>query len=406
MPHTPHPDPDLGSRLAALCERLTTARRTDLSGTTATTGFRALGPLLDFAIYNSGDTDSDPTHLNHCHDLEREAVSFFAGLFRAPERWWGCVTHNAADATLHALHLARIRLGTAVVYHSAAAHPSVPNAARILGLHAIAIQTTDTGEMNYLHLTHELAHHRGPAAIVVASIGTPWTDAADDVAEIHRRLDQFAIIRRHVHSDAAGTGIPLALSDAPPPFDLSDGADSISISGNTVLGLPVPVGVLVTRRRHATAALTSAHRSGDPVDAHSGLATIMLWHVVASLGRQGLRERVQYGIDLAAYTEQRLYDIGWPNWRRPGAPAVVLPTPPPDVTAQWTLMTDGRISRITCHPGMTYQHVDKFVTDLAPHSVDHARTYRHGATTREPSRSSEGPVSSPGETRCRTSARV
>ncbi|MEU2665987.1 hypothetical protein [Micromonospora sp. NPDC007220] len=113
MPHTAHPDPELGSRLAALCEWLTTARRIDLTGTTATTGFRALAPLLDFAIYNSGDTDSDPTHLNHCHDLEREAVSFFAGLFRAPERWWGCVTHNAADATLHALHLARIRLGTA-----------------------------------------------------------------------------------------------------------------------------------------------------------------------------------------------------------------------------------------------------------------------------------------------------
>ncbi|SBT40712.1 pyridoxal-dependent decarboxylase [Micromonospora narathiwatensis] len=332
-----------------------------------------MAPLLDFAVYNSGDADSDPAHLNHAHDLEREAVSFFAGLFRAPERWWGCVTSSGADATLHALHLARARLGAAAVYHSAAAHPSVPSAARLLGLHTVVVAIDPTGEMDYDDLTRQLAVHRGPAAIVVATIGTPWTDAADNVAEIHQRLDQLGITRRHVHSDAAGTGIPLALSDDPPPFDLSDGADSISLSENTIIGLPMPAGILVTRRQHAVPDPTGRGRGCDAVDARSGLARIMLWYATARLGRRGLRERVQHGAELAAYTEQRLHDVGWPRWRRPGALAVVLTTPPPSVRARWILLTAHGLSRIICHPGITCQHIDEFVADLAPHaySVSH-----------------------------------
>ncbi|MEU3458223.1 pyridoxal-dependent decarboxylase [Micromonospora sp. NPDC006766] len=367
MSQAPHHTPDLGPRLAALFDRLTTAHRTDLTGSTSTTGFRMFAPLLDFAIYNNGDADSDPAHLNHAHDLEREAVSFFAGLFRAPERWWGCVTSSAADATLHALHMARARLGAAAVYHSAAAHPSVPSAARLLGMHTVTVATDPIGEMDYNDLTRQLAAHRSPAAVVVATIGTAWTDAADDVAEIHRRLDQLDIARRHVHSDAAGIGIPLALCDDPPPFDLTDGADSISVSANSFIGLPIPAGILVSRRRNAVAGSTGGGRGCDAVDARSGLAAVMLWYATARLGRRGLRERVQHGAELAAYAEQRLHDVGWRCWRRPGALAVVLPTPPPNVTARWSLLTANGFSRIVCHPGITYQHIDEFAADLARH---------------------------------------
>ena len=77
------------------------------------------------------------------------------------------------------------------------------------------------------------------------------TEAVDDVTTIRRVLADVSIRRAYIHSDAALSGLPLALM-APgcrPGFDLADGADSISVSGHKFLGSPIPCGVVIINGR-------------------------------------------------------------------------------------------------------------------------------------------------------------
>jgi hypothetical protein len=54
-------------------------------------------------------------------------------------------------------------------------------------------------------------------------------------------------------------------------------------------------------------------------------------------GLDGLRNRVRYARDMAAYTVEQLNRIGWPSTRHPHAMTVVLDPPPADIaTLDWS----------------------------------------------------------------------
>jgi hypothetical protein len=50
-------------------------------------------------------------------------------------------------------------------------------------------------------------------------------------------------------------------------------------------------------------------------------------------------------------------------------------TPPPTVEARWELLTANGLGRAICHPGTTYQQVDEFFGDLAPHATGTANDW-------------------------------
>ncbi|MFC7483046.1 pyridoxal-dependent decarboxylase [Luedemannella flava] len=322
---------------------------------------------------------------NHTKQVEQQVINTIADLLRAPASRWGYVTTGSTEGNLHALDAAWQTYPDVVVYTSTAAHYSVAKAARMLKLPLIMVRADDTGQMDYDDLAGQLSLRRDRAAIIVATAGTVMTEAVDNVTRIVEICHTMAITRRLVHVDAALSGIPLALlPDAErPAFDFTAGATSIVISGHKFLSTLMPCGVLVYAQPphtplHARVAYTGSVDSTIS-GSRSGHTPLILWHVLQTLGTEGLRARAQASRDLAAYTHAQLGQVGWEATRNPYAFTVVLRTPPAAVRDKWVLADDGQYSHIVCAPGITQVQIDDFLTDLQA-----AREHRAASPTAVP----------------------
>jgi len=322
-------------------------------------------------LNNVGDPAVDGLGVNHTKPFELAVIEFVADVLRAPTGRWGYITSGATEGTLHALYLARRRFPTAVVYYSTAAHPSVAKATAVLGVDTVVVRTQSGGELDYQDLAAVVGQRRDRPAIVVATAGTTFTEAVDDLHQILAVLDGQAVTRRFVHVDAALAGIPLGLlsPEARPGFDFGDGADSIVVSGHKFLGAPMPCGVLVTRTRPDPAQQPRGAYAGSPdstlLGSRNGHTALILAHIIHRLGRDGLQARVLHARSVADYAVRRLAAIGWPAWRHPQAFTVVLRRPPALVCQRWVVVSDGADSvHIVCMPGVTTVQIDEFVADL------------------------------------------
>ncbi|MBM0230532.1 hypothetical protein JNW91_00755 [Micromonospora sp. STR1_7] len=97
--------PKKGPSARRLLRQLTAAQATNIGfPAAADIDYRDVAALLAHLLNNVGDPDADPTHPNHSKDLEREVLAFPAGLFRAPERWWGYITNGGSESNLYERH--------------------------------------------------------------------------------------------------------------------------------------------------------------------------------------------------------------------------------------------------------------------------------------------------------------
>ena len=242
-------------------------------------------------------------------------------------------------------------------------------AAHLLAMPTAVVSTLPSGEIDYNEPRVHAAAPCDRPVIVVACIGITMTEAVDDVRRIHQVLDDVGVSDRYIHSDAALAGIPLALTQRRPGFDIGDGADSVAVSGHKFLGTPVPCGVVVARRHHADHLAHMVAYTGSPdstiTGSRSGHAAVMLWWAIHHYGSAGLQARAEQGRQVAGYACDRLQRIGWPAWRNPLALTVVLRPLPPDVAARWPLATADGWSHLICMPGVTRARIDAFITDVA-----------------------------------------
>ncbi|MBG0567539.1 histidine decarboxylase [Actinoplanes aureus] len=366
---TAMPPSEMAPRYQELLRRLTTAARTNLGFPAATDiDYRPLAPLLGVLLNNLGDPWTDGVWPLHAKGIERDVLSFFAQLFRAPAGWTGYLTSGGTEGNHYGLWRGRTRLPNAVAYHSAAAHYSVPKAEHLLGLPSVTVAAAATGEIDYTDLQRQAARFPSRPAIVTATIGTTMTEAVDDVQRIHQALDAAGNTHRYVHSDAALAGVPLAVTADRPAFDLGDGADSISISGHKFFGTPLVCGVVIDGRGLGDLPPTIRY-TGAPdtsiTGSRTGLGAVMLAHALDVLGLPGLLDRAQRARSLAAYACHSLQAIGWPHWRNPAAFTVMLREPPQTVRARWHLPSTDGWSHLICMPGITTRHIDALIRDLA-----------------------------------------
>ncbi|MFG2059405.1 histidine decarboxylase [Micromonospora sp. NPDC048930] len=316
---------------------------------------------------NIGDPATDPGGAAHTKALERAVVAWFADtLAMPPDDRWGYVTTGGTEGNLAALHAAHRRHRRAVVYYSAAAHYSIPKIVDVIGARAVVINARPDGEMDYAHLAAQVRRRPTRPAIVVATAGTTMTEAVDDTTRIRDVLAAHGP-GGHLHVDAALSGIPLAL-DGQLRIDDGSGIGSIAISGHKFLGVPMPCGVVLIRDRAARihgGHITYTNTADTTISgSRCGLAAALLWHAIASYGREGHRWRASEARQLAAYTVDRLTAAGWPAWRHPHAFTIVLDTPPATVRQKWLLATDGAVSHVICMPGVTRRQIDAFVADI------------------------------------------
>jgi histidine decarboxylase len=362
-------DEATAAELAALLRALDQgrSRKTGFPGT-GRFDYRPLAPFFEQGLADLGDPEAASTVDHHTRAMEDEVVEFFADLFRAPvDDRWGYVTTGPTEGTLYGLYAARVMYPDGMVYFSETAHPSVAKAVELLGLPSITVRTSPSGELDYADLRRVMDSRRARPAIVVATAGTPATGAVDDVRQIQRVFADLAMVRHYVHTDAALGGIPAALLDEEPGFDLAAGADSISVGGQEFIGTPFPCGTVILRRslrdrvaRADGGELPEAVLSGT----RNGHAALLLWYALRRLGISGLRQRAEHGQELAEHLVRGLAEQGWPTWRNPGAYTVLLKAPPVDVAHRWRLSIVDGWTRVACVPGVTRDQVDRFLDDL------------------------------------------
>lgn len=331
--------------------------------------YRALDPFLSFSLNNAGDPFMPMTYLLNSHEFEREVVSFYAELAKAPEdQWWGYVTNGSTESNLYGLYLGRELLPDGIAYFSQDSHYSVGKNLHFLNMRHIMIRSQPNGEMDYDDLRETLRIRRDAPPVIFANIGTTMKEARDDIGVIRSILDDLAIENRYIHCDAALSGGYAAFLDPPPAWNFEDGADSIAISGHKFLGSPIPCGILLARRAHVDRIGRSVAYIGS-VDttisgSRNGFTPLVLWHAIRSLGVEGMKKRTERALSTAAYAEKQLRQAGIEAWRNPQALTVVFPSPPPDIREKWQLASAGGQSHLICMPHVSRKQVDELVSDI------------------------------------------
>ncbi|MGZ3519678.1 MAG: histidine decarboxylase [Vulcanimicrobiaceae bacterium] len=362
--------PEDRARIDALFERVSAANALAVGyPASKDLDVRDLSRFLAFAMNNIGDPFAESTYRVNTREFERDVVAFFASLLRAPEgNWWGYVTNGGTEGNLYGLYLARELHPNGIVYFSEQTHYSVSKNLHFLGMRHIMIRSQHSGEIDYEDLRETLKIHRDSPPIVFANIGTTMTEARDDIGKVRSILDDLAIRQSYIHSDAALSGGYAAFLDPRPSFDFADGADSIAISGHKFLGVPLPCGVVLAKKRNVERIARSIDYIGS-LDttisgSRNGFTPLALWYVIASLGVEGLRERARAALDLAAYAQAQLQARGVAAWRNPNAITVVFPKVSEALKAKWQLATE-RFSHLIVMPGITTATIDAFVSEVA-----------------------------------------
>ncbi|MFD0576196.1 PLP-dependent aminotransferase family protein [Dactylosporangium darangshiense] len=308
--------------------------------------------------------------------LATHVLTVVADLFRAPAQGWSGAIHGGLlMATIDVLAEARRRHPDTVVYLCRTGHDHVRDAVDRLGLPLQVIRHTTGGGMNVQHLAAMLHRRPGAPGLVVASAGSPASEAHDDVSAI-RTITAAAGGAVHVHVDAPLAGWHRALLDRTASrragIDFADGADSIVVDGHQFLGTPLHSAVAVLRIVPAPDSPPRANRATPiggcptgPVGDGGGAAAVQLWHVINIIGVDGLTVRARRARALARYTLRRLEEARWPAWAHPDAVTVLLRPPSPTLRQRWSLPVDGDWARIVCMPGRTEAHIDQFLYELA-----------------------------------------
>lgn len=330
--------------------------------------YSELYPFLSYALNNIGDPSLSSSAGMNSHAFEREVLSFYADLFKAPpNNWWGYVTNGGSEGNMYALYMARELYPDGMVYYSEATHYSVQKNISLLNMQSIVIRTDSRGEMDYEDLKDTIQWHRHQPAIILANIGTTMTEAKDNIRQIQSILKRYAIKNFYIHCDAALAGPYLSLLDAS-HFDFSFGCDSIAISGHKFMGSPLPCGVILVKKQYRDRIGRSIPYIGTLDTTISGsrnaIAPLFLWYAIEKYGKKGLLERAKANLANAVYLTEALNKINVAAWRNDNALTVVLPRPSHKICAKWQLATDGDIAHVICMPGVSREMLNSFIEDM------------------------------------------
>jgi len=357
-------------RLADLLERIK-EKSSDFLGYPVSRDFdfSRLYDFLDYPLNNLGDPFSRSTWKVDSRLFEQEVITFMADLFRAPENdFWGYVTNGGSEGNLYGLYLARELYPQGIVYFSKETHYSVSKNIHLLNMRHIMIQTLENGEIDYKDLEETMRINRDKPAVIFANIGTTMTEAKDDIKKIQRILDDLVITESYIHSDAALAGGIAPFLDPIPPFDFSDGADSISVSGHKSFGSPIPCGIVIAKKSNVSRIARSISYIGSLdttiTGSRNGLTPLFLWYTIKKLGKKGLKKRIHKALALADQTQKRLLDLGVAAWRNPGSLTIVFPEAPDAIKKKWQLATADGQSHVIIMPHVDHEQIDSFINDL------------------------------------------
>ncbi|MEV0965509.1 pyridoxal-dependent decarboxylase [Streptomyces sp. NPDC049910] len=324
-----------------------------------------LASLLGVFVDHREDPYSRNLFAAGTREYEEAVLEYFAAFAGAsPGEAHGYVAASPQEALLHGLALARRRLPEPSVYVSEQARYDVVRACELLGMNRVAVRARPDGTMDAGDLRLQTRIRGGAGAAVVATCGTPQRGAIDNVADL--RAVAAAAGPVHVHVDATAGGLAAAHSNRVPPWSLAHGAHSITLSGHPLLGLPVPAGISLVRRETMPPTPSGITLPDHlVVGSRGGLATLMLWTRLRSLGRAGVAAMVARCQDVAAYAFEQFEAAGVSPELVPGSLTVTFARPPHWVLDKWGLQCVGDLAQIVTTGPVTRTAVDELAADLS-----------------------------------------
>ena len=237
-----------------------------------------------FPYNNVGNPFGESPIPYHTHDFERELILRFGRLFSFPANdSWGFLSHSGTDSNMHDMYMGRTllqeRTGTLPkAYFTREAHYSIQILRDLLGLETVFVDTLADGGMDPDDLVRKLAENSRHPALVVATIGTTFKGAVDQLDPIQDALKDHP---SYLHLDAAlfGGYLPhTAYADAVSFQSRSDPTttryDSIAVSCHKFFGFPSPAGLFITTQEHFDQFNTLFSRIHNPEYIHHVPGTI------------------------------------------------------------------------------------------------------------------------------------
>jgi len=186
------------------------------------------------------------------HMLEADLVERFAGRYGFDEDGvWGIVSNSGTDSNMHGVYMGRMLLQartgeTPRFYYTNEGHYSIQIIGNLLGMTAVRVAANPDGSMDIEDLGEKLAANKDAPALVVATLGTTFKGAIDDIDAIQRKLKGT---ESYVHLDAALFGGYIPSTGYLPQFQQQGPAgsryDSLAISCHKFFGYPGIAGIFI-----------------------------------------------------------------------------------------------------------------------------------------------------------------
>eukprot|EP01059_Diplonema_ambulator_P003447 TRINITY_DN13135_c0_g1_i2.p1 TRINITY_DN13135_c0_g1~~TRINITY_DN13135_c0_g1_i2.p1 ORF type:complete len:532 (+),score=253.55 TRINITY_DN13135_c0_g1_i2:48-1643(+) len=327
--------------------------------------------VMKYSINNLGDPFIESNYGVHSRKFELDVLAYFAEMWKIPEgSYWGYVTSCGTEGNLHSILCAREMLPTGVLYASKESHYSVFKACKYYRMEFRVIESTPTGEMDYEHLSAELAKLTDRPAIVVANIGTTVKGAVDSVDGILAALDKNGIPedQRFIHCDGALYALMLPFMREFEQVDFTKKIHSMCVSGHKFLGCPMPCGVVVCRKRNLEKVSQEVEylNSVDTtiMGSRNGHAPIFLWYSLQKGGIGALKSKVKLCHANARLLFNLLKDKGIHAMLNERSTTVVLARPPENFVKHWQLACMGDIAHVVVMPNVTVEKIVQFVDEL------------------------------------------
>jgi len=213
-----------------------------------------------FAYNNVGNPFKDSAIPYNTHDFERELILRFGKLYGFPPRnTWGFLSNSGTDSNMHGMYMGRTVLKgrTGVLpkaYFTKEAHYSVQILRDLLGLETVFVGTLPDSGMDPNDLSRKLAENPNHPALVIATIGTTFKAAIDQVDRIQETLKGHS---SYLHLDAAlfGGYLPHTSHASEVSYQSKSNPeavryDSIAVSCHKFFGFPSPAGLFITTKSH------------------------------------------------------------------------------------------------------------------------------------------------------------
>ena len=210
----------------------------------------------DFAYNNVGNPFSESSIPFNTHEFEREVIKVFGGLYKFPANdTWGFLTNSGTDSNMHGMYIGRTLLkgNTGEIpkcYFTREAHYSIQILSDLLGLESIYVDTMPDAGMDPEDLRQKLTENSNYPALVVATIGTTFKGAIDNVDHIRDVLTGY---QSYVHLDAAlfGGYLPHTLGAGQVQYKSNNNSsisryESIAVSCHKFFGFPAPAGLFIS----------------------------------------------------------------------------------------------------------------------------------------------------------------